>query len=193
MFHAFLYFYLLFSSRRGCYENLDVLFYFDANGFSNGIAFAGSRGTEEVAEEPVAEEPEEKVDEAGVQEEIKKNEKFTGDKLRVVFLATIKEKKLVFIRLTPGQFVATKVKEKLRPLNKGIIRVILRGRQLNLLKEILHKEKPDARVPKIIRIPEKIVKQKKGIKSLYVVRPLSVLLRQKNEEIFDQMPHFFKE
>lgn len=148
---------------------------------------------EEVAEEPVAEEPEEKVDEAGVQEEIKKNEKFTGDKLRVVFLATIKEKKLVFIRLTPGQFVATKVKEKLRPLNKGIIRVILRGRQLNLLKEILHKEKPDARVPKIIRIPEKIVKQKKGIKSLYVVRPLSVLLRQKNEEIFDQMPHFFKE
>ncbi|NUM35432.1 MAG: hypothetical protein HUU50_12865 [Candidatus Brocadiae bacterium] len=146
---------------------------------------------EAVQEETVVDEKlsEEEVKEA--REEIGKNEKLTGEKLRSVFMATIKEKKLVFIRLTPAQFATTKIRGKVR--NRGLIRVPLRLRQINLLKDILHKEKPDARVPKIIRIPTKIQDQKKGIKSFYVVRPLSVLLRAKTDEIIDEMPQIVKE
>ena len=113
-----------------------------------------------------------------------------GKKVRSVFLSTIRGEKYVFIRLTPGQFTTGKIRSRLRH-GKGFVRTALRPRQLKILNKIVRKEKKDGddkgRVRLVIRIPAKVL-QKKGLKSLYVIRPLSIFLRGRDEEIVEEDP-----
>ncbi|MEW6267207.1 MAG: hypothetical protein AB1641_29390 [Thermodesulfobacteriota bacterium] len=117
---------------------------------------------------------------------VKENEKL-GAKHRIVFLKEVKGNKMVFIRLTPDQVLRTKVQGKTGP-EKGMSRLVLHPRQIAALNDILKAEGLEKRPTKLaIRIPEATLNQK-GLKSLYLVRPLSFFASGVPEEIEEPSP-----
>ena len=115
---------------------------------------------------------------------IRDNEKL-GEKARVVFLAKCGKRKLVFIRLTPSQWATQKVRSKVK--RRGIIRIVLRARQQTLITKILKEEGLTQAYKKImVRVPAKVAK-KRGLKSLYVVRPLKLFTKKLDQEYVDNV------